>query len=575
MKRSIIIWGAGKIGRGFLAEAFRAGGYDVVLVDAAQSLIAALNKAGRYTLIKAVTGEEPEIVEITGFRALLASDSEGILAEVREAPFVGVAVFPGVFDALADSLAAAIKLRSAGNDPLDIIVCANARGASDDLRDRISARLDEPARRWMGEYVGFVETVIMRIGVITPAHFEKYGDLAVVTNGFPYMPIHGPAFKNPIPDIPIIKPIDDIHAEEERKFFTYNMAHAVFAYAGRMRGHATVLDAAADPIVSAEVEAALEEAGTALVREYGFDPEEMAGWNRTVVANLTNPLLEDTLERLGADPIRKLGPRDRLVGPARLCKLHGVLPWYITRTIARAFLFDLASDEASQRLQAMLRENGVADTIRRIGELDKDPEIVSFVSDHFKRLLADPLGTEDTVRVAALRTAYESGFRYEKVYHGCAQCALASMFDVEKSTDKPLFQAASAFAGGVGLTGDGICGGYAAGVLWMGSHVGRRFDNFDGDKEAQYKSFEMTQRLRDRFLETYGSITCRHIHEKILDRAYILKTKPVRNDFEAAGGHADRCTSVVAMSALWTSEILMDEGYLPATAAEKPANSVE
>ena len=565
MKRSIVIWGAGKIGRGFLAEAFRCGEYEVVLVDAAEQLVTALNDAGRYPLIKAMTGLEPEIVEIDGYRALRASDREAIRAEVRQAPFVGVAVFPAVFDALADSLAEAIGDRVAGADPLDVIVCANARGAAEDLRERVAHRLDDAGRSWMDDNVGFVETVIMRIGVPTPDRFAEYGALAVTTNGFPYMPIHAPAFKNAIPDIPIIKPIENIHAEEERKFFTYNMAHAVYAYAGRMRGHTTILEAAADPLVTQEVEAALDEAGRALVKEHGFDQEEMADWNRTVVANLTNPLLEDTLERLGKDPIRKLGPQDRLVGPARLCKRHGVLPWYLTRAIARAFFFDIDGDDAAQRLQSMLRQDGIADTIRRVGELDRDPEIVTFVKSHFQRLLADPRGSENLERVAALRTAYENGFRYEKVYHGCAQCALASMFDVGGKTDKPLFQAASAFAGGMGLTGDGVCGGYAAGVMWMGSYVGRRFDKFDGDKEAQYKSFEMTQRLRDRFLETYGSLTCRHIHESIFGRAYILRTKAVRNEFEDAGGHADRCTSVVAMASLWSSEILMDEGYLPDT----------
>lgn len=562
MKRSIVIWGAGKIGRGFLAEAFHAGGYEVILVDADEKLVSALNESGRYSLVKANTGREPEIVEIDRYTALLASDTDRILTEVGEAPFVGVAVFPAVFDALADSLAEGISTRLDGDEPLDVIVCANARGAAADLRARIESRLDDRGREWLATHVGFVETVIMRIGVPTPERFARYGELTVTTNGFPYMPVHASAFRNAIPDVPILKPIEDIHAEEERKFFTYNMAHAVYAYAGQMRGHATILEAAADPVVAAEVAAALEEASRALIRAYGFDEAEMRAWNETVVANLTNPLLEDTLERLGKDPIRKLGREDRLVGPARLCKLHGVLPWYTTRAIARAFFFAAEGDEAAKRLQAMLRADGIAAAIRDVGGLGKDPEIVALVRGHFDRLLTDPTGSDDPQRVALLRNAYESGYRYEKVFHGCAQCALASMFEVGQKTDKPLFQAASAFAGGVGLTGDGICGGYAAGILWMGSHVGRRFDHFDGDKEAQYQSFEMTQRLRDRFIETYGSITCRDIHEQIFDRAYILRTKAVRNEFEEAGGHADRCTSVVAMSALWTSEIMMDEGFL-------------
>ncbi len=562
MKHSIVIWGAGKIGRGFLAEAFYAGGYDVVLVDADQDAIDALNVQGRYTIIKAPADSEPELVSVAGFCALHTSETNEINAHIRNTPYVGIAVFPGVFDALADTLAAGIAQRVDRPDPLDVIVCANARGAADDLRSRVRQRLDDAGKNWLDQHAGFIETVILRIGVPTPDRFKEHGTLSITTNGYPTMPVDAAAFRGPFPDTPILVASNDIHAEEERKFFTYNMAHSVYAYAGRMRGHKTVLEAAADPVVAAEVAAALDEAGRALIREHGFGEEEMTIWNAQVIKNLGNPLLEDTLERLGKDPIRKLGRDDRLVGPARLCKRHGVLPWYLTRTIARAFFFDIAGDPATDRLQALLKEKGIASALREVGELDKDPEIVALTRAHFGRLMGDPAGEENYSRVAVLRNAYENGYRYEKTFHGCAQCALASLFDVDGVERMPIFEAASAFAGGVGLTGDGICGGYAGGVMWMGSYVGRRLDHFDGDKDRQYKSFEMTQRLRDRFLETYGSITCRHIHEAIFDRAYILRSKEVRKEFEAAGAHTDRCTSVVAMASLWSSEIMMDEGFI-------------
>ena len=52
----------------------------------------------------------------------------------------------------------------------------------------------------------------------------------------------------------------------------------------------------------------------------------------------------------------------------------------------------------------------------------------------------------------------------------------------------------------------------------MGKFVnGRRMDRMkiDGDKADQYKSFEMAQMLHDRFIETYGSVTCKDIHNDI------------------------------------------------------------
>lgn len=562
MRNKIMIWGAGKIGRGFVAEAFDRGGYELVFVDADQNLVSRLNEEGQYTLVKAPPKAEPEILTFEGYVALHVSETDRINDLVGEVPYIAVVVFPKVFPALAKSLAPGLERRAKTGKPLDIIICANTRGAADAFRPYLEEELSAEAREYLLEKVGLAETVIMRVGVTTPERFASYGDLTVTTSDFPFMPVDRGAFRGELPDVPILKPIDGIDAEETRKFYTYNMVHAVYAYAGRMRGHDTVTEAAADPLVAEEVDAALEEAARALDQEYGFGAEEMAEWNRQVVENLTNPLLEDSLERLGKDPIRKLGNSDRLVGPARLCKRHGILPYYLSKAIARAFFYDNPDDDSARRLEAMAKELGVREVLTKIGGLERDPELVSMVYEHFARLQEDSDRREDANRVERLRTAYEKGYEYEKRYHGCAQCAMAALFDATDRSDSGLFQATSAFAGGVGLSGDGVCGGYAAGVLWMGSHVGRRLEYFGGDKEAQYKSFEMAQKLRDRFLGTYGSVNCRHIHESIFGRAYILRTKEVRDEFEAAGGHDDRCTSVVAMASMWTTDLLIQEEYL-------------
>lgn len=565
--KRILIWGAGKIGRGFVAEAFYTGGYDLAFVDADQGLIDSLNNDGAYNIVKATPEGDPEIARVDRLSAFHVSDTQNIDSLVETVPYVAVAVFPKTFDALADALVPGIVARVAENEPLDIFVCANARGAAELFREKLEERLDDRATAYFQNRVGLVDTVIMRIAIPTPERFADYGPLTVTTNGFPYMPVAKNGFKGEIPDVPILRPIEEIEAEETRKFYTYNMAHATFAYAGSMRGKKTILEAAADPYVVAEVEGALEEASQALQGEFGYSPHEMVDWNAQVIKNLTNPLLEDTLVRLGGDPIRKLGANDRLVGPAVLCKRQGKLPYYLTKAIARAFFFAPPEDSAAKTLQSRLKSDGIFTTLQEVSGLHRDPELVSMVAEHFRRIQDGRDHTDTPERITALREAYERGFYYEKKYHGCAQCALASMFDASGEEDETLFKAASAMAGGFGLTGDGICGGYAAGVLWMGRYIGRRLEHFDGDKEAQYKSFDMTQRLRERYMETYGSITCKHIHESIFGRSYILKTKPVRNEFEEAGGHADRCTSVVAMASMWTTEILIDEGYITPTEA--------
>ena len=45
--KSIVVWGAGRIGRGFVADLFSTTGYDITLVDQSQELIAQLRDAGQ------------------------------------------------------------------------------------------------------------------------------------------------------------------------------------------------------------------------------------------------------------------------------------------------------------------------------------------------------------------------------------------------------------------------------------------------------------------------------------------------------------------------------------------------
>jgi C_GCAxxG_C_C family probable redox protein len=170
--------------------------------------------------------------------------------------------------------------------------------------------------------------------------------------------------------------------------------------------------------------------------------------------------------------------------------------------------------------------------------------------------------TMESRKAELMRDAYEKGFSFEKTYRGCGQCALAAFFELTGRSEPLLFQAATGFSGGMALCGDGSCGGYAAGILTLGMYAGRRLDLISGDKEAQYKAYELAQRLHDRFIETYGSVVCADIHRKIFGKSFCLRTKAVRDEFELAGAHADKCTSVIGNAVSWMAEILYDEGFI-------------
>ena len=66
---TIVILGAGRIGRGFVADLFAAAGYRLVLVDQSAELVAALRAAGRYTVVCAENAERRHDHVIAGYEA--------------------------------------------------------------------------------------------------------------------------------------------------------------------------------------------------------------------------------------------------------------------------------------------------------------------------------------------------------------------------------------------------------------------------------------------------------------------------------------------------------------------------
>jgi C_GCAxxG_C_C family probable redox protein len=162
-------------------------------------------------------------------------------------------------------------------------------------------------------------------------------------------------------------------------------------------------------------------------------------------------------------------------------------------------------------------------------------------------------------REASIEKARKLGFDYERDYRGCAQCTIAAVQDTLGVKNDAVFKAASGLAAGGGLLCVGFCGGYSGGVMMMSSLFGRRREKFGDDREERYASFHMAKALHDRFVEKYGSVICREIHDEIFGKRFDLWTPEGRQAFEDAGAHAGKCTGVVADASAWVCEIILDE----------------
>lgn len=158
-----------------------------------------------------------------------------------------------------------------------------------------------------------------------------------------------------------------------------------------------------------------------------------------------------------------------------------------------------------------------------------------------------------------LEKAYTIGFEAEKNWRGCAQCTLIGALETLGIKNPGLVKAGSGFAAGGGRMCDGICGGYAGGTMIMSSIFGRRQEFIDGDLEEKAASAEMAQKLRQVFLDEYGSVICGDIHQKIFGRNYDMNDETDKEQFDIDGAHTTKCTGVVGTATRETVRIILEE----------------
>lgn len=554
--KQILIWGAGRIGRGFIGDIFADSGFQLNFVDAAEGLVDLLNQRGVYTVVRAVSADNIQRVPVTQFKAFHVSQKDILQKLVNEVDVIAIATFPKVFEAVATELQQLILNRRSvkPNEPLDIIICTNLVHAGPVFSTALYAGLDEDQRQYFDEKIGVVESLIIRMAPPAPGAEVEKDPLVVWTNGYGEFPVDGSAFKGTPPEISAFRLVTDMRAEEQRKMYTYNMCHAVLGYQGYQDGYKLLVDCLADPKLRAEAEGALNEVSTALQKQYGFTPEAMAKWVKGVIDQTNNPSIGDTVERMAADPLRKLKKADRLIGPSLLCLQNGVEPVYLIRAIAYALHYRNEADPNSIKLTDDIKNNGLEATLRAATGLGEDPMEKKLTEDIIAAY--KQAGKEIDWRAKA-KEAYDRGFEYEMVYHGCGQCSYAATSEILGCFDPEVFKAATGLCGGIGLKNNNTCSAFTGAVLAIGNLYNRRREHFDGDREAKYKNFDLVQQLYEKFVAEFGGITCAHVHSVKYGRPYDLSVKAEAVAFEEAGGHGPNgCTDTVGKACQFAVEVL-------------------
>lgn len=386
MRPTVVQFGAGNIGRGFLGQLWTEGGYEVVFVDTDPALVAALNERRAYPLRLVETGKQIDLV-VKPVRAVHGHDIVAVAEALARCAFACTAVGVHGFLQLAPTLAAGVlgRANQSNTDPLNIVCCENQASAGTLLRAKVAESLPpgDVARPYFERSVAFVDASVGRmVPAQTPA-LRAEDPLLLATEPYRELPVDGAAWRDPTPVIPGMLFGTNFVGYVARKLYTHNGGHALLAYLGHLRGHAFVWQAAEDPVLVHALRSAWTETGTALVRAYGLDPEEQERHQDDLLRRFRNRALGDTVVRVARDPLRKLRPNDRLVGGALLCLTQGVTPVHTCRAIAAALRYQAPDDPTADQVQAVVRTRGVAGALATLCGIPNDSPLIGLVEEAY------------------------------------------------------------------------------------------------------------------------------------------------------------------------------------------------
>jgi mannitol-1-phosphate 5-dehydrogenase len=378
-EKKIVLFGAGNIGRSFIGQVFSRGGYEVVFADIDERVVNELNKRRSYDVVIKSTGEEDRVIKISNVRAVNARDKAAVAAELATAAYGVTSVGKNALKAIVPVIADGLRLRAKNAEPrdLDIILAENALEAADIVRDGLAA---QPGCQDIVK-AGLVETSIGKMVPIMPEEIKAKDPLVVYAEPYNTLIVSKKNFLTALPDVPDLKPVDDINAYVARKLYMHNLGHAASAYLGNAAYPESkyIWEVLADKNIHEAVRECLLQSAVAMSLAYRdtFTISELVDHAYDLLHRFQNKALGDTVFRVGRDLKRKLDKTDRLIG-AMLQAVKMNCPFSAIAQAAKAAFVFTAKDELGNQapgdneVKTLAEEKGIRCALEIISGLDKN-----------------------------------------------------------------------------------------------------------------------------------------------------------------------------------------------------------
>jgi len=319
MKKNLLVYGAGAIGRGYIPWVFSPAEFNYSFVERNPDLRGLLNQSGRFTTYKTV-GDGYESLNVPVLRCYAPGEE---LQEVHRAGAVDAivtAVGPRNVLSLKEGLTGLkIPVICCENDSSLSSLMASATGnanfvfAIPDVITSCTASNEllakDPLSIITEDGVCFIDDRVSNLG----------GNCKYVSAA-------------------------ELHKQWLAKLYIHNTPHCIAAYLGASLGvtylHQSMQYSTAEEIVTG----AMHEMEQMLIKKHGLESSFVKWYGGKELQRFRNTLLHDPICRVAREPFRKLSLNERLIGAAGLALGCGIMPTNIILGIMAAFVYENDSD---------------------------------------------------------------------------------------------------------------------------------------------------------------------------------------------------------------------------------------
>lgn len=376
-------FGAGKIGRGFIADLLHDSGYEIVFADVVDPLVKLVNEHHSYSLFRIDHNYEEKVIDhVRAYSSI--SEPDKVIETIGKAEVITTSVMATNLPKIAPLLAKGLKKRLAdGGRKVIVMACENAMMGTDILKNAMieTGIITKNELDAVGYYPN---TAVDRV-VFDGVHGGKKG--IEIGDAYELAIEKG---KLPSPDDEPVKGaeyVDNINMYLQRKIYMINCGHAVSGYFGQIAGYTIVQDALHDPDLAAKVKKVILESAAALEKIYGFAHEDLVNYmNIMFFKRMTTPGLHDPIARVCREPIRKLSPNDRIMGPANQCEKLGLPNDWLLKGAACALHYKNPEDKQAEEIRKFIAADGIENAIVKYTGASKGSSIYQKILSAYQAL---------------------------------------------------------------------------------------------------------------------------------------------------------------------------------------------